>query len=284
MIRRNLPLTAEHDHWLLISQVEHARISHQLAREWKQLLPEAPSAVRDQWLAAVLHHDDGWLAWQAAPLLDDERGRPLGFTEMPPGNAQVLWSASVEACRVLGPLAGWVVASHFIALQSDMDEDFPEWAAWLETYDQQRTEWLAEWQGANDLHTQQLADECLDRLQQFDWLSLWLCCRAPVAADDPQETLELGGAKRHFGPFRFTPQDMPPAAAPNMAPGMAPNMANEQRAWPIAVDPWPFAADQVTIEADAMRVPATRYACFENVREAASPSPVKWLLHPHQSR
>ncbi|MEM8865563.1 MAG: DUF3891 family protein [Planctomycetota bacterium] len=237
MIRRDVPLNADAREWLLISQVEHARISHQLAAAWHGLLSEAPTSVREEWLAAVLHHDDGWKPWQAAPGIDPEHGRPYGFTEMPPEGAQAIWTRSIDACLAIGPLAGWVVASHFIELQGKPDDDFPEWARWLGEQDRRRAEWFDQWHLAEPAtHTQALADKCLELLRQFDWLSLWLCCRAPIDARDPAEPLELGAAEHQFGPYLFTPRG--PA---------------------IEVTPWPFESPTVDIVANAQRAPVGVY-------------------------
>ncbi|MEM1304421.1 MAG: DUF3891 family protein, partial [Planctomycetota bacterium] len=164
MIRRDVPRTGKNadagdlSHWLLISQVEHARITHQLAAAWKTLLPGASGLVRQEFLAALLHHDDGWKPWSRDPQIDPEHGRPYGFTEMPPRLAQEIWSGSIEACREIGPLAGWMVASHFIGLQGKPDDDpddcdFGEWARWLGEQDRRRTAWLAEWQAAGSQHS-----------------------------------------------------------------------------------------------------------------------------------
>jgi len=53
MIRRNLTLVDGTPLWLLISQVEHARVSGELTEFWQQPFP---SEVVD----AITQHDDGW--------------------------------------------------------------------------------------------------------------------------------------------------------------------------------------------------------------------------------
>src|SRR6056297_2161123 len=105
MIRRDVPLGSDAKAWLCITQPEHARLSYVLASAWRGFLPNAPADVREELLTAILHHDDGWAAWEADPKIDPEHGRPYGFTEMPPHDAQSLWSASIDACESIGPLA-----------------------------------------------------------------------------------------------------------------------------------------------------------------------------------
>ncbi|MCA9241163.1 MAG: DUF3891 family protein, partial [Planctomycetales bacterium] len=125
MIRRDWPLTDNPSHWLLIPQHEHARLSEKLAKAWR--LPsiddlfEGTQTNPEEVVQAIRFHDCGWQEWDPSPGIDPEHGRPYGFTEMPPQDAQRIWDESIRACRVLGPLAGWMVSGHFIHLQSKQD-------------------------------------------------------------------------------------------------------------------------------------------------------------------
>ena len=76
MIRRELKLNDSTAIWLLISQVEHARISGELVRNWRE---EFSSDVVD----AIAHHDDGWEAWENEPKINPKIGGPYSFLEMP---------------------------------------------------------------------------------------------------------------------------------------------------------------------------------------------------------
>ena len=229
--------------WLLIPQQEHARLSHTLASAWGNdrvppLIcprdePGHPlAAVRDEFLQAMLHHDDGWAEWWQAPGVDPETARPYAFTDMPPADAQRLWSASIDHCRAIGPLAGWVVASHFSQLQSKQDDDYDQWRDWLARVDHRRSGWLEEWLAASRDHTENLAGRCLAWLQAFDWLSLWLCCKCPHAHEPPADPgpLELG-PQGHLPKVTFTPH----------------NQA-------IKVGPWPFAESELALSVKAKQL------------------------------
>ncbi len=254
MIRRDQPLGDSPSHWLLISQVEHARLSHQLAAAWRGPLIEGPDSARQEFLAAVLHHDDGWIEWQATPKLDPQYGRPYSFTEMPPAEAQAIWSRSVDACAELGPLAGWVVASHFIDLQSKQDDDFSDWARWLGEQDRRRSAWLAEWMSDSRQNSQAVADRCLFLLQTFDWLSLWLCCKAAVVDQDPLERLTLEDQAHDFGPWRFSAVS----------------------AGRLQASPWPFSKESISLRATATRVAAQQYSSAGDMQH--EPQALSWSL------
>ncbi|MEO1497003.1 MAG: DUF3891 family protein [Planctomycetota bacterium] len=262
MIRRNHPMgAAAPEAYLLIPQQEHARLSYELAAAWgndrvQPLVcsprePEHPLAgARQEFLAAMLHHDDGWAEWWDNPGIDPEHNRPYSFTEMPPPDAQRLWSASIDLCREIGPLAGWVVASHFLWLQSKQDDDYHEWRPWLAGVDAERGGWLDEWLAASLAHTPDLADQCLQWLQAFDWMSLWLCCKCPAAGEPPieLEPLRVGGSDR--------------LPAVTFTPGAE-----------ITVDPWPFASELLELETEVGRMSLPRDGASKSDR-------LRWRLSP----
>src|SRR5262245_45303071 len=100
MIRRKLTLSNEAPLWLLVSQVEHARISGELARHWKDVFSQ-------EVINAIAHHDDGWAKWEDSPKLNREIGGPYSFLEMPLTEALSIWDESIAAARNFGPLGGY---------------------------------------------------------------------------------------------------------------------------------------------------------------------------------
>jgi hypothetical protein len=95
--------------WLLISQVEHARLAGELAEAWN-FNGGRMVAVRDELVQAVRQHDEGWAVWELSPTVDPETGRPRDFTEMPMPTATGIWSRSIAYClehhpaSAMGPL------------------------------------------------------------------------------------------------------------------------------------------------------------------------------------
>ncbi len=268
MIRRALPLGAESpQRWLLISQPDHARLSFELAKAWggadvEPLVGAADdaghplAAVREEFLEAVRRHDDGWIGYR--PLVDIASGLPLPFTEMPADASQAIWNGSIDACREIGPLAGWVVASHFHALQAKHDADHAQWEAWLAAVELRRAAWLAEWLGASPQHTESLADRCLAWLQAFDWMSLWLCCVCPVARDDAMpEPLVVGSEATGWPTIRFTPR-----RKPDVGPRR------------VSVTPWPFGSASVELSVGSRTIDTFGAAVKDG------PTSLAWRLEP----
>jgi hypothetical protein len=182
MIRRNVTTEKGQADWLLISQVDHARLSGELAEHWCGVTAQAGSALlplvaREELLPAIYHHDDGWADWEQAPQVDFQTGRPLTFTEMPLPLALQIWRGSIARALQIGPLAAWVVASHFTALLGRSHEaQQPLAVAWLGEFELLRNYWLRTWATAHPAqHTLEQAETALHQLQLFDLLSLWLC-------------------------------------------------------------------------------------------------------------
>lgn len=228
MIRRDENDVAGQPRWLLIDQIAHARLAGQLADQWHFECPW-PAVVRDQLIAAVFHHDDGWAEWDNHPDVGLNT-RPLNFTEMPTPVSTEIWRRSIVAGTAIGPLAIYAIAGHFRALLQRFDswrqadaaarqaaENFIAFAeAEMETA-------LAAWLGAG--HTPQWAALSLQALQGFDALSLWFCCALRTAP----ENFALPN-----GPLtRFTPRDM----------------------HSVVVSPWPFLTGELTLEVHGWSIP-----------------------------
>lgn len=91
MIRRDID-----NGWLLISQIEHARLAYDLALAWGNERTSGLPLV--EWLLpAIRGHDDGWFEWEQSPRLKQD-GVPMSFTEMPAGDSVEIWSRSIESC------------------------------------------------------------------------------------------------------------------------------------------------------------------------------------------
>ena len=274
MIRRDWPLGVEaSSHWLLIGQPEHALLSWEMARVWggEGIAPivcphdeaDHPLAdVRRELLLAIQEHDAGWAGYLDHPAMDPEKGRPYNFMKMPPAVVQPMWSDSITACRELGPMAGWAVASHFSALQSKLDDDYHLWKPWLAKVDVDRAEWLAEWLAASPHHTRDVATQCLAWLQAFDWMSLWFCCYSPAegeTTDQKIEPMSLDTLPGQQGSVRF--QFHPKRNV-------------------VQISPWPFVVSELKLRAPVLKVPVGNYASVEELLEQAVNAEVIWRLVP----
>lgn len=277
MLRRDLPLADCPERWLLISQVEHARISGELAREWgNAFIPQvlnpagnthpALQAAREEWLVAVHCHDDGWAGLEGDPPIDPVLGHPYSFLDVPREDSLRVWSDSIQLARRHGPLAGWTVAAHFMTLLRESDDaDTRRARHWLEGTEREAGEWLAAWKRESSLYDDRIAQEALAGIQAFDWLSLWLCLEAPAVENDKVPS------SRRFDQGLFA--ERPIELVPHQG-----QQKGEPRT--ISVSPWPFAVETFSLDALGYAVPIESYGGTGDLVERRIPMRIGWLLVP----
>lgn len=243
--------------WVLISQVEHARIAAEIAALWR--LPDVLTRHAGDFQFAVRHHDDGWSAWESAPTVDS-RGRPRNFMDMPMPVATHLWTTSVEIAARQSPWCGLWVSRHFchlgeLALHhrqtvSDCDS--------AQRFQEQQAALQQQWRQVTGVEvdgrsTIEIAG--FHSLQFFDRMSLWLCC---AERSQPQEFDDPSGEKTRWIPVSPTEIRVESAAF----------TVNELRlAAPVIVVPQrPYASDAELHDAMAAGQRGTLNWTLSNVR------------------
>ncbi len=255
MIRRD-----SGDSWLLISQVEHARIAAEIAAVWgSDSVPPLPAPER--LVPAIRRHDDGWADWERAPTVHPDTGTPRDFTEMPMAVAARIWSRSIEVCgepqREGSPLGALSVSRHFCHLAEHAHKHRPdvEEQSVAEQFLREQTARQCAWRQAL---SQQLRDEAATGLEEqgyravqfFDRVSLWLCCAARTV---PGEFM-YGSSS-----FMFAPQ----------------------HASTIAVTPWPLQREGLGLGVDAVVLAQQRFDNDAQLRTALAAAPrrrLRWEL------
>ncbi len=249
MIRRE-PAAPDADgaQWILISQVEHARLSGALADHWGAA-PVVPLVDRDELLWAIVHHDDGWAAWERSPGVEPDHARPRSFTEMPLDEGLEIWTASITGAAEHGPLAGYTVAGHFCELLRRYDtgwkhdaEKTAQAERFLATFDRLQEACFTAWQARSpSKNTPELAGRALAQLQLFDVLSLWFCCDEATTADEFE-----------------TPAGPPIALSPTGSAARGEPMA-------VRLSPWPLTVPALNLEVRGRAVPVRRYESREEL-------------------
>jgi hypothetical protein len=268
MIRREITTANGTKLWLLISQVEHAHVSGELVRNWRE---EFSSDVID----AIAHHDDGWSAWEAEPKLNPEIGAPFSFLEMPVPAALVIWDHSIAAVGKFGPLAGYIVAGHFYNLLNNSEHaKDPLAVAWLTAKRKHRTGWLDEWIRGDPSRTLEYAKRAQQVLLVADLFSLWLCCDCP--SDSQQESILGHSAMRLqtdtlLKQYQFAVRSF---AIEESTVGDRIESLN----WKVAVQPLPCKLSPMSLSAECIAVPAVQYASWHELKAASWPVTLRWQL------
>ena len=270
MIRRELKVNEQQSLLLLISQVDHARVSGELVRHWR---PEFSNEV----VEAITHHDDGWESWENEAKINPKVGAPYSFLEMPLEDALAIWDQSIAAARKYGPLAGYIVAGHFYNLLADSDHSKePAAIAWLTAKRKVRTAWLDEWIRADRSHTLDIAKAAQQMLLTADLFSLWLCCDCPVEAAG-ESILKDSAMKLRTDALLAQFQFMSPDCAV-FESGSRHRV--EELSWIVPVKPYPFSVEPLSLKINAKAAPAKQYATLDELVAASWPFELKWDLVP----
>ena len=284
MIRREIRFANAEPRWLLVSQVEHARISGLLAKSCLGKFPQKVGAgasvdglnrVRKELLETIVHHDDGWAAWEAEPQFD-ERGRPLSFRELPLTESMPIWTASIETAAQLGGLAGWLVSGHFLVLLESSEKVTHAAAveAWQAEMNARRAQWLERWQQVDPpLHSHALAAEALAWLQLLDVMSLWLCSVCPGGGERITEWPES---------YRVGPGCAGATEFSCGEPGGFTERLVDAERCEARIDPWRFDVDELAIDATGWTVPVREYRSAAELHGAMSSHRLSWLLLPKE--
>jgi len=200
--------------WQVVLQPEHAELSEEVARAWKDRGPRHDSVV-----LAARRHDDGWATWERSPMVDGD-GKPVGFLDVHVPAHLAFYRAGIAAITDEDAYAGLLVSMHGAGIYRQRYGADPSLALSRAPEVQELVDgFVAEQEagypermaavGVDD--EQRLAD--YHRLQWFDRFSLAFCLRGWDEAGEPFEV----------GSFRFEP----------VGP------------WRARVSPWPFAEAEV---------------------------------------
>jgi hypothetical protein len=102
------------NHLLLITQPDHAALAAACMAAWQGDGFPA-SERRDEVLFATLHHDDGWLDVDTAPLVSEADGRLLDFISAPDEVRLAIWPRAVERLQS-SPYVAALVAQHALQI------------------------------------------------------------------------------------------------------------------------------------------------------------------------
>lgn len=109
---------------IAIPQASHAWLAWQVASHWGNRRFARPAPAADV-LAAILLHDAGWDAYDAAPAVDRD-GRPVTFDRMPVADHIPIWKRSLAAVEAYTPYAALIVAAHIVRLAEHKERDCAE--------------------------------------------------------------------------------------------------------------------------------------------------------------
>ena len=239
------------DGWIAIGQPGHAWVSGQLARAWGNARFPTP-APREEVCLAAEQHDLGMAAWDAAPALNPDTGRPQSFLEMPVATHLELWARAPRLAGSQSRYLALLVSLHGTTLYGmhDLAREPPDVAVAIREYfDGQRAlqDELVATLREDPRYAEHATPEAVDRNRRLvfalDGLSLALC----------------------MDRFPWTVRDVPGAEGSTDA-------TIDGSGRHATVDPWPFVADRVEVRCDGRRL-SGRFDGEEAMRAALEHAP-----------
>lgn len=248
--------------WQLVTHPEHARLAGKIAEAWGNDRFERPEPFPSI-CYAVFHHDDGWLARDAAPSLTRD-GKPEAFTRALVGTYAAfeeidlpsyleVRNAATQAVAKVDPVAGIFVSMHTVNLlteQADVNSIRPQHRDAHASFVAKQRTWQTETASALGL-AQETLQRGFEFLQVCDNLSLILCANY-------HETRAL----RHTHPDRS---------------GMRHALqCRSDGLFTWRIDPWPFRESSVLLDVPYREVDRIACASLTVYRAAFNAAQVQW--------
>jgi hypothetical protein len=219
---------------LAITQPDHAGLAGVLAEAWGD--HAGPSLV-----AASHHHDDGWIAWEDVPTIDDQ-GRPHDFLTIPMNERVAVYRRGIELLATTDLYAGLLTSLHFGRLLAEglgaLEGDAQ---ATAESFLAQQASW--EEQARRELGDPAGVEADYRVLRAVDYLSLLLCMRPLDELDGTPVTT-----------MTMTVED-----------------------GRVTLNPYPFDVDELGVSVPVRSLPATAFEDDEAYRSALRAAPVETL-------
>jgi Protein of unknown function (DUF3891) len=202
------------DDWQVVLQIDHADLSGDLARAWRDQGSRHPSLAH-----AAARHDDGWAVWERAPIVD-ANGKPVNFLDVDVRSHLAFYRAGIAAITEQDPYAGLLVSMHGAGIYRQRYGRDPALGFSRAAEEQAIVDaFIAEQEGGYEERLAATGASEEERwrdyelLQLYDRLSLYFCMRDVDA--DGGEPVELQGyALELLAPWRVRMDPFPFADSP----------------------------------------------------------------------
>lgn len=173
--------------FVLVKQHDHALVSGEFARRWREEPRPYESA-----LFAITNHDVAWQKLDERVLWDEETGKPYSFVTYPAEAKLQAYGEGLDLLESQNLYAACLCSMHYATIVQGSGGEAEQRFVEAETARQQRLEG-----GMSAMELENL-EHNLYFLKLCDGLSLFICLNRPGAYENPPPYpggLELGGAR-----------------------------------------------------------------------------------------
>ncbi|MBD7970765.1 DUF3891 family protein [Paenibacillus gallinarum] len=169
------------EHFIMIEQHEHARLSGEIA---KHLKPEYFIHEKDRQdvIYAITQHDRGWIRLDAHPIWNEVTKAPYYFVDYPYAVKLKMYQTGIQEVETVNPYAGYLVSHHFSTFP-DIKNGTDPFSISFNQEEKQRQEQLEQQLGSIQ-ETEMKQHYHL--LQLCDDLSLYVCMNEPGVSKEKE--------------------------------------------------------------------------------------------------
>lgn len=168
------------DEFVMIEQDNHAFISGEIMKHWKDELFFGKE-FRESVEYAIYHHDHGWKPFDQQPFWNDKKGEPYSFSDFPIIPKTVLYQHGIDAIEKEDTYAALLCSKHYVRFTDRINT---KEARQFVHHEHKRRQRITESMNTFD---QQLFDFHFGLLRFGDNISLYLCLNEPGIAKDKEE-------------------------------------------------------------------------------------------------
>jgi len=184
-----------------IKQEDHAALAAFFLEHWSDH-NFAHDPEREQIILATREHDNGWVAYDAKPRLDETTRLPVDFMHVTPDETYAVWKRAAAKYLESDPFVALLITHHGYSLHEQEHKRNPAWKAFFTEFAQLR----AELRNRLTL-TQPDVERAYSYLRMMDWFSLAYCLHYDLGREKPEQyagyNFRRTGNEFLFRPYPF---------------------------------------------------------------------------------
>jgi hypothetical protein len=189
----------EREHsFIMITQHDHAKISGEMAQNWKDEYFKGDDRKKEVVLG-IYEHDRGWIEPDSAPLWNQNQQKPYSFMDYPLEEKVTFYKKGIDEVEKMSNYASLLCSAHYASfLQYEED---PIGIKFIEEEATRRLRLLKQCGVLGKIAKERLFQHHLSLLKWCDNLSLYICLNEPGTIKENEHPFYRNGIT---SPFSFT--------------------------------------------------------------------------------
>ncbi|MEH7177774.1 DUF3891 family protein [Neobacillus vireti] len=183
------------DSFIMITQHDHAKISGEIAHQWKDEYFKGEER-KEEVVLGIYEHDRGWIEPDLAPLWNMEQQKPYTFMDYPLEAKVSFYKNGIDEVAKMSKYAGLLCSAHYASfLQYEED---PIGIKFMEDESTRRLRLLKQCGILGNMAKEKLFLHHLSILKWCDNLSLYICLHEPGVTKENEYSFFRNGISPAF--------------------------------------------------------------------------------------